>query len=132
MKATFKSMMVIGMMILGTITSFANTNNDKKNRQNSIPKAECHLRHIHDAYCGGAPVVNHQTHPGMDKKMHKHMTKGKHKFDKHGHCKTCHFTIHDIRRIEREMHIEHHHDRHHQDKHHHAKKHGHQNHHRGH
>lgn len=109
MKATFKSMMVIGMMILGTATSFANTNSDKFNASHDKDKKECHIHHNHDANFGGHVVVDRtKARHGMDKKMHKHMMKGKHHFDKHGHCKKCHLTEHEIRRIEHDMHRPHH------------------------
>ena len=109
MKATFKSMMVIGMMILGTVTSFANNNIDKHHNPHNKVKVECHNNHIHDAHCGGRVVADHpKAHPGMDKKMHKHMMKGKHRFDKHGHCKKCHLSQHEIDRIMRDRHHGHH------------------------
>ena len=113
MKATFKSMMVIGMMILGTVTSFANNNIDKHHNPHNKVKVECHNNHIHDVHCGGYVVVDHpKAHPGMDKKMHKHMKKGKHRFDKHGQCKKCHLTQYEIDRIMRDRHHGHHKDAH--------------------
>lgn len=122
MKATFKSMMVIGMMILGTITSFASNNIDKDKDKLSKPArtfvAETNVHNDRNAVY----VERTNFHPGIDKKMHKHFNKRKHSFDKHGHCKKCHYTAHEIRRIEREMHLEHrHHDVHHKShKHHHG------------
>ena len=102
MKATFKSMMVIGMMILGTVTSFANNNIDKHHAPHNKVKAECHINHIHDAHCGSHVVADHpKPHPRMDKKMHKHLMKGKHRFDKHGQCKKCHLTQVEINRMMR-------------------------------
>lgn len=120
MKATFKSMMVIGMMILGTITSFANNNIDKDKLSKPARTfiAETNVHNDRNAVY----VERTNFHPGIDKKMHKHFNKRKHSFDKHGHCKKCHYTAHEIRRIEREMHLEHrHHDVHHKShKHHHG------------
>lgn len=122
MKATLKSMMVIGMMILGTITSFASNNIDKDKDKLSKPArtfiAETNVHNDRNAVY----VERTNFHPGIDKKMHKHFNKRKHSFDKHGHCKKCHYTAHEIRRIEREMHLEHrHHDVHHKShKHHHG------------
>ena len=114
MKATFKSMMVIGMMILGTVTSFASNNIDKHHDPSNRVKAECHINHIHDKHCGGHVIADHpKARPEMDKKMHKHMKKGKHRFDKHGHCKKCHLTKHEIDRIMHDRHNGHHHDAHH-------------------
>lgn len=120
MKATFKSMMVIGMMILGTITSFASNNIDKDKLSKPARTfiAETNVHNDRNAVY----VERTNFHPGIDKKMHKHFNKRKHSFDKHGHCKKCHYTAHEIRRIEREMHLEHrHHDVHHKShKHHHG------------
>ena len=59
MKATFKSMMVIGMMILGTVTSFASNNIDKHHNPGNKAKAECHINHIHDKHCGGHVIADH-------------------------------------------------------------------------
>lgn len=122
MKATFKSMMVIGMMILGTITSFASNNIDKDKDKDKLSKpartfiAETNVHNDRNAVY----VERTNFHPGIDKKMHKHFNKRKHSFDKHGHCKKCHYTAHEIRRIEREMHLEHrHHDVHHKSHQHH-------------
>ena len=103
MKATFKSMMVIGMMILGTATAFgkSNFNVDKYNATKApytmIVHKNCKIRHKHNKYCGDAFTVR------MDKKMEKHFNEGKHKFDKHGMCKKCSLTIYEIRSVEREM-----------------------------
>ncbi len=63
MKATFKSMMVIGMMILGTATAFgkSNFNVDKYNATKApytmIVHKDCKIRHKHDKYCGNSFVV---------------------------------------------------------------------------
>ena len=101
MKATFKSMMVIGMMILGTATSFANSN-ASADKYHNVPRQECHLRHIHDSRCGGAPVVDKaKIYPGMDKKLRKHLLKGDHKFNRYGVCKNCNMNIREINHIER-------------------------------
>ena len=110
MKTNFKSMMVIGMMILGTATTFAAT--DKMNHASpSISveyhtKKECNLRHIHDSRCGGGPRVdihNRKMLPGMSKELRKHILKGNHKFNRHGVCRKCDLTRSEIRHIEREM-----------------------------
>lgn len=114
--------MVIGMMILGTITSFASNNIDKDKDKDKLSKpartfiAETNVHNDRNAVY----VERTNFHPGIDKKMHKHFNKRKHSFDKHGHCKKCHYTAHEIRRIEREMHLEHrHHDVHHKSHQHH-------------
>lgn len=107
MKTTFKSMMVIGMMILGTATAFAksNANVDKfdahKEPHMMTVHKDCRLRHTHDRHCGNSFQVR------MDKKMEKHFMERKHKYDKHGVCKKCHLTIHEIPSVEREMRISH-------------------------
>lgn len=111
MKAIFKSMMVVGMMILSTATSFAGNNIDKDKDKHQEPARTfttgCNLRHMHDVHCNAAPAVDHdKVYPGMNKKMRKHILKRKHHFDKHGHCKKCHYTSHEIHRMEREMHME--------------------------
>ncbi len=107
MKTTFKSMMVIGMMILGTATTFAKSNVkvDKfeahKEPQMMTVHKDCRLRHTHDRHCGNSFQVR------MDKKMNKHFLERKHKFDKHGVCKKCHLTKHEIPSVEREMGLQH-------------------------
>lgn len=107
MKTTFKSMMVIGMMILGTATTFAKSNVkvDKfeahKEPQMMTVHKDCRLRHTHDRHCGNSFQVR------MDKKMNKHFLERKHKFDKHGVCKKCHLTKHEIPSVEREMGLHH-------------------------
>ena len=103
MKATFKSMMVIGMMILSTATAFgkSNFNVDKYNATKApytmTVHKDCKIRHKHDRYCGNSFTVR------MDKKMEKHFNERKHKFDKNGKCKKCNLTIYEIRSVEREM-----------------------------
>lgn len=93
MKATFKSMMVIGMMILGTATAFgkSNFNVDKYNATKApytmTVHKDCKIRHKHDKYCGNSFTVR------MDKKMEKHFNDQKHKFDKRGMCKKCSLKI---------------------------------------
>ena len=63
MKATFKSMMVIGMMILGTATAFgkSNFNVDKYNATKApytmTVHKDCKIRHKHDKYCGNSFTV---------------------------------------------------------------------------
>ena len=106
MKTTLKSLMVIGMMILSTATSFAANNADHHNKsqrpQAPTMQRECRLRHMHDSRCGGIVMADrHQF--AMDKKMRKHMAKGNHKFDRHGMCKKCRLTRRDIRRFEHSM-----------------------------
>jgi len=108
MKATFKSMMVIGMMILGTTTSFASSNTAIDKNHNT-PKKECHLRHIHDSHCGGMSVADkHCVYPGMDKKLRNHIIKGNHKFNHSGVCKKCNMTMREIQHVERGMEINRH------------------------
>ena len=103
MKATFKSMMVIGMMILGTATAFgkSNFNVDKYNATKApytmTVHKDCKIRHKHDKYCGNSFTVR------MDKKMEKHFNDQKHKFDKRGMCKKCSLTIYEIHSVEREL-----------------------------
>lgn len=117
MKTTLKSMMVIGMMILGTVTTFGKTttNVDKHivshNAANTVvvvhsTKKPCMLRHIHDSRCGGAPN-GQKVFPGMTNKVRNHIIKGNHRFNRHGVCTKCDLTASQIHHIEHEMGIKH-------------------------
>lgn len=112
MKTTFKSMMIIGMMILGTATGFAkkNANVNNFNSHNNIVRKECMLKHNHTASCI-VPMAAHAPKPvhHMDHKMMKHFMDGRHHFDRFGICRDCHHTTHEILHIEREMNIHNHH-----------------------
>ena len=103
MMATFKSMMVIGMMILGTATAFgkSSANVDKygahKDPHTMTVHMNCRIRHNHTKHCGNTFSVR------MDRKMEKHFRDGKHKFNKHDVCKKCNLSLHEIHSVEREM-----------------------------
>lgn len=110
MKTTVKSMMLIGMMVLGSVTTFGKTtisvslNGPHISAHVTTKAKECKLRHMHDKNCGGMVVEPHKA-PGRcplsDKEMEKHMKKGKHNFLKNDICKKCHLTREQVRQMER-------------------------------
>ena len=100
MKTTMKSMMVIGMMILGTMTTLGNTKTNVHNNKShfvvrtTVVSNTCNKRHVHDRCC------NIDRKPVMSEKMRAHILKGNHNYDRHGVCKKCHLTRSEVRRME--------------------------------
>ena len=100
MKTTMKSMMVIGMMILGTMTTLGNTKTNVHNNKShfvvrtTVVSNTCNKRHVHDRCC------NIDRKPVMSEKMRVHILKGNHNYDRHGVCKKCHLTRSEVRRME--------------------------------
>ena len=103
MKTTIKSMMVITMMILGTMTTFGKTNTNSHNpsRVQTVRK-ECNLRHIHNRNCGKTVVISRPC-PVMDKQLRKHIVKGNHRYDRRGVCSKCHLTVSEVHRYEHQL-----------------------------
>lgn len=109
MKTIVKSMMLIGMMVLGSVTTYGKTtisvslNGPHISAHVTTKAKECRLRHVHDKTCGG-PLVDINKAPGKcplnDKKLEKHLRKGDHNFAKNDICKKCHMTRAEIRRME--------------------------------
>ena len=98
-----KSMMVIGMMILGTMTTLGNTTTNVHNNKSHFVvhttevKSMCNKRHVHDRCC------NTDRKPVMSERMRTHILKGNHNYDRHGVCKKCNLTRFEVRKIENEL-----------------------------
>ena len=103
MKTTMKSMMVIGMMILGTMTTLGNTTTNVHNNKShfvvrtTVVSNTCNKRHGHDRCCN----INRK--PVMREKLRAHILKGNHNFDRHGVCKKCNLSRSEVRRMENEL-----------------------------
>lgn len=85
MKTIFKSTMVIGMMLLGTMTSFGKTTTNV------------------DKLCKHPVLRVENGRPVLDKKTRNHIIKGNHKYNKDGLCRKCKLTRSQIYRIERHI-----------------------------
>ena len=86
MKTTIKSMMIVGMMILCTVSTFGKNNVQPRNH-NDQPRQEM-------------VVSNHSLEHRMDKPMPPHL----HQFGRNHECKVCHLTEYQIHQMEVDMH----------------------------
>ncbi len=100
--STLKTMMITGMMILGTATIFGKTTTN------------VHHDKMHNTRTEVVVVTNHSMfdrhmRPGMDRRFFiNHMMEGRHIFGHNHECKVCHLTRHQIHEIEKDMRHNHH------------------------
>lgn len=115
--STFKTMMIIGMMTLGTVTTFGKTNTNVHNNRNhntrtevvvglraSSPEHQWSARTNHNH-----GMFDRYMRPGMDRRFFiNHMMEGRHYFGHNHECKVCHLTKHQIHEVEKDMRHNHH------------------------
>ena len=103
--STFKTMMLIGMMTLGTVTTFGKTNTVVRHENNRNTRTEVVVvtNHNHG-------VLDRHLRPGMDRRFFiTHMMEGRHFFGHNHECKVCHLTKREIREVEKDMRHSNHH-----------------------
>lgn len=101
--STFKTMMITGMMILGTLTTFGKTNTNVHHDRNHNTRTEVVVvtNHNHGMF-------DRHMRPGMDRRFFiNHMMEGRHYFGHNHECKVCHLTRHQIHEIEKDMRHQH-------------------------
>lgn len=102
--STFKTMMITGMMILGTMTTFAKTNANVHHDRNHGTRTEVVV-----VTSNHHSMIDRHMRPGMERSFFiNHMMEGRHYFGHSHECKVCHLTKREIREVEKDMRHNHH------------------------
>lgn len=111
MKTILRTLLIVTMMIIGTVSTYAFIHVDNillPDHETSPytevgPKKKCTLFHIHTETCGGKYVVDRtRVYPGMNKRLRHHILKGNHKWHRDV-CTKCHLTKSEVRKMEVEV-----------------------------
>lgn len=111
MKTILRTLMIVTMMIIGTVSADAiihADNNQLPDYDTSAntevsPKKKCTLNHIHTETCGGKYVKDRtRVYPGMNRRLRHHILKGNHKWHRDV-CTKCHLTKNEVRKMEVEV-----------------------------
>ena len=112
MKAILRTLIIITMMVIGTVSANAIVHIDTDllsdpqetaSTEMQLKKKKCHICHIHTELCGGKYVRDRtRVYPGMNKRLRHHILRGHHKWHRDV-CRKCHLTKKEIRKMEVEV-----------------------------
>lgn len=96
--STFKTMMIIGMMTIGTVTTFGKTNTNVHHDRHHNTRTEVVVVTNHNS------LLDRHMRPGMNRRFFiDHMMAGRHYIGRNHECEVCHLTKREIREVEKEM-----------------------------